>query len=84
MICSKMVQDCPGETRFDLYELVYCHDNEDAESTAKTEHFNNSQEHAHYLHVVKCKTNIVKFAYHKSYQLDYVCHMVTTLIWNVY
>ena len=55
--------------------LNFCHDNEDAESTAKTEHFNNSQEHAHYLHVVKCKTNIVKFAYHKSYQSSQILHI---------
>lgn len=55
--------------------LNFCHDNEDAESTTKTEHFNNSQGHAHYLHVVKCKTNIVKFAYHKSYQTSQILHI---------
>lgn len=55
--------------------LNFCHDNEDAESMTKTEHFNNSQGHAHYLHVVKCKTNIVKFAYHKSYQSSQILHI---------
>lgn len=47
-------------------DLMFCHDYEDAESLAKTAHFNSCLSQAYYLSVVKCKTNIIKFVYHKT------------------